>query len=115
VEDVEEIPLAEVETSAFSRTRNAVPEPVVRSFADGLVNRHGAHMKSTAPTLPRTVVGLLRFLLGEVGFGAGSLILENSDVGGSRLERDVAFGRTSQLFELALISTTPERTAPRCR
>ena len=72
-------------------------------------------MKAAAPTLHRTVVCRFRLLLTDILFRHFSLIFNDPDVSGGRLEIDIAFGRPGQLLELTLISTTPERAAPWCR
>jgi hypothetical protein len=72
-------------------------------------------MKTAASILHRTVASWLRLLLTDIPFRHFSLILNDPDVSGGRLEIDIAFGRPRQLLELTLISTTPEGAAPWCR
>jgi hypothetical protein len=45
----------------------------------------------------------------------GNLILDDSDVSGGRSREYIPFGGLSQVFELAFLPSSPQRTAPRRR
>lgn len=69
-------------------------------------------MKAAGTSLRRVFFRRVRFLSLESLLSGGSLILYDSDVGGGRARRPLPVGRRrSQVFELALLPTSPERAA----
>lgn len=73
-------------------------------------------MKSADTTRRGSINWCIRFwaALG-FRFGRGSLILDDSDVSGGRSRERIPFGSLGQVFELTLLPSSPERTAPRRR
>jgi hypothetical protein len=86
--------------------------PAHRSFAQRLIDRHRSHVEAADTSGQSVLTGRLGFFSFEIRTIGGSLILDHSDVRRVRRGYDFSFGRLGQLFELTLLSTSPERATP---